>query len=170
MCLGLAILEVAVGCSSGGTNEADAGRGTEAGVSEAGAADGAMPPSDAGSGLEAAACASDAGTSTAPQVNGCTDYIDYTDPSMAGMTPTVQPWMEPLTPTKNGCLKVKAGTSVTWSPKPSPGHPLVPHPADPNSPIKSDNAETVSFPCAGTFGFWCNNHMTEMQGVIWVVP
>ena len=63
-------------------------------------------------------------------------------------------------------MKIKAGQTVTWKGDHTL-HPLGAKGGDASNPIKE--AETVTFPAAGTFGYVCTAHAT-MTGAILVVP
>jgi plastocyanin len=114
-----------------------------------------------------------AGGSMAQMVNGC-------DQAMA----MDQTGMQKVTINTMGlnyspkCVKVKAGTDITWK-SDFTLHPLVGGTVmnlmkqpDPNSPIKmtkSGNMVTFSFPNAGTYGFYCDNHAASgMAGAVFV--
>lgn len=75
----------------------------------------------------------------------------------------------------NHCLTVKAGSSVTFT-----GaflqHPLEPAGGDEPNPIpmttenQPDDSLVVTFPNAGTYGYQCDFHPTQMYGAIRVIP
>ena len=67
-------------------------------------------------------------------------------------------------------VKIAAGQTVTWAS--STTHPLIAMGGDSGTPIPTTattTAASVTFPNAGTFGFWCNVHTSLMEGAIQVV-
>jgi plastocyanin len=92
------------------------------------------------------------------------DYVDQT----ATAAVTVTPWDTTL---GKKCIKVKAGSTVTWAA--SATHPLVATGGTTPSPIPTTAAtapQTLTFPNAGVYGFQCAVHLSLMHGAIWVVP
>jgi plastocyanin len=93
------------------------------------------------------------------------DYVDET----ANTAVTVTPWDTTL---GKKCIKVKAGSTVTWAA--TVIHPLVATAGGTTpSPIPATGAttsQTIAFPNAGVYGWQCAVHLTLMHGAIWVVP
>jgi len=136
---------------AGGTGGSAAGTGGTAGAGGAGGAGGG-------------------GT----MVNGCasTTAVDKT----ASTTTTVT--FSDLLVYDPPCIRIKVGSSVTWSGN-FVAHPLQGGTAstpDPTSPIKftigaDAGPVTVTFPNAGAFGYYCTIHGAfGMKGAVFVVP
>jgi plastocyanin len=106
------------------------------------------------------------GTTTFKAVNTCTTEAMFIDATGDASKAKVTPWDETLG--NKGCIKIKKGMAVTWSPTPSATHPLEAFGGDSGNPITL--AASVTFPGEGTFGFRCGIHTTTMQGAVWVVP
>ena len=117
----------------------------------------------------------DAGAETGGSgiVNGCGAYFDK---SAASADRSIV-WDFDIIDGAKGCIKIKAGQTVTFT-KPGGGgppnfttHPLVGAGGDKPSPFDSLDKSTgkVTFDKAGTFGFICNVH-TSMKGAIFVEP
>jgi plastocyanin len=105
-----------------------------------------------------------------PMQNGCTTYVDHTaDPEV-----TLQ-WDFGISQKPDHCSMIKVGGKVTWMGDLGT-HPVDAHGGDTPNPIagagpNSDGGSsvTVTFPNAGIYGYWCDVHMTAMQGAIYVV-
>jgi plastocyanin len=97
-------------------------------------------------------------------VNSCqmADYMDFT----TGAAPTIMfpTTATPATPTPR-CVKIKTGTTVTWTGNFS-AHPLAASGGDVPNPIMS--GPTATFANAGVYGFHCGIHAT-MTGAVWVI-
>ena len=100
------------------------------------------------------------------KIEGC-GTADFVDKTASGAM--ISPWDTTLGSVSQ-CFKIKTGQTVTWSPGPSSTHPLRATTGDTPTPIMNDNAATVTFPNAGTYGFHCGVHLGIMHGAILVVP
>lgn len=111
---------------------------------------------------------SDGGGGSAPtDVNGCTlaDAEDETGSAAVDLEWTL---------THQRCVRVAAGTTVTWTGS-FTSHPLKGGESpdiDDASPITAADqtgaAASVTFDTAGDFPYFCNFHFGSMQGVIYV--
>jgi plastocyanin len=99
------------------------------------------------------------------KIEGC-GTADFIDKTAGGAT--ISPWDTSLGSTPQ-CFKIKVNQTVTWV-TPSATHPLRATGGDTPTPIMNDNAATVTFPNAGTYGFHCGVHLGIMHGAILVVP
>lgn len=121
---------------------------------------------------DAAPDVTDAGPINPIGLNGCTVYRDLTaaDAGIRNIN-----WTLPVVPPlPDGCIRIKKGQSVTWTPSPDfTTHPLASSPkGNLPSPISDGVGATpkiIAFPNEGVFPFVCKVH-TGMQGVIHVVP
>jgi plastocyanin len=102
-----------------------------------------------------------------PQLNGCTTYVDHTADKEVDLQ-----WDFGIGQKPDHCSKIKAGSAVKWTGI-FASHPLDAHGGDTPNPIANAGANadggasvTITFPTAGTFGYWCDVHMTAMQGAI----
>ena len=118
-----------------------------------------------------AACGSSsssgAGGNAAGLVNGC-DAAQATD--MTAQTTVDLTWTLP----HHECILVRKGTTVRWDGD-FQVHPLAGGEApdqDPASPISAatpaGNVESVTFAQAGEFPYFCQVHVSQMQGVVYV--
>jgi plastocyanin len=97
---------------------------------------------------------------------GLSDFVDHT----ADVGPVaVTPWDTSSSVPR--CIKIKTGQTVTWAS--STMHPLIaqgngttPSPI-PSTPMST--AASIVFPNVGSYGFWCDVHMSIMEGAILVV-
>jgi plastocyanin len=165
--IGFAVL---TGCSGDDTsNKGSTGAGGSAATSGAAGAGTAGSGNAGGSGG-----ASGGGT----MVNGC-DSITALDKT-ASATTTVT--FSDLLVYDPACIRIKAGSSVTWSGN-FTLHPLeggtvsgAAKSPDPASPIKlttvaDAGSVTFGFPAAGNFGYYCTVHWgIGMKGAVFVVP
>jgi plastocyanin len=154
---------LAVSCgSSDSTPGPDAG--TDAGTPDAGTDAGTH---DAGTDAGTADAGSDAGTAS---LNGCTTYADHSGSSDSR---TIAFSNFQYTPP---CMKILAGQTVTFSGT-FGNHPLMPGvpssttgTSSPSNPITATNTGStlaVTFPTAGSFGYYCNFHFgSGMYGAI----
>jgi plastocyanin len=130
--------------------------------------------------LVLAGCGDDAGTATDARtidadpdlVNGCT-RAGALDLTAAAADRRIEQLGISYMPS---CIRIRAGQSVTWNAD------FVAHPlssgspgagAQPGSPITetiSGSTKTFTFPAAGVFGFWCEEHGTAMMGAVYVEP
>ena len=111
------------------------------------------PPGDSGT---------DAPVTPDPPLNGCTTYVDLT----ADAAKREIPWDFPVTSAPEHCMKIKVGQTVKWNGNRNT-HPLAASGGDSPNPIT--DADTVTFPKAGVFGYICSAH-PNMKGAIVVVP
>jgi len=152
--MALTALAMASGCGDSGTGGSGGGSG--------GAGDGGSPPAGGG----------DEGGAPAGLVNGCdlASAEDQTDVAMVDID-----WKNPLGVT---CIRVAAGTTVNWNvtaPSTFGAHPLAGGESNSGSeagPITSSDqtgaTASVTFATAGDFPFFCEIHLSTMQGVIYV--
>ncbi|MBP9113299.1 MAG: hypothetical protein KBF88_10860 [Polyangiaceae bacterium] len=162
-----AVLSVA-GCSSDATTDTDAG--TDAATTgDTSTAQDTSTVED----TSVADAATDTNTTVdapdALKLNGCTSatYLDKT------ASPATIKWDTTDGIPPNTCIRIKAGSKVTWN-----GdlgiHPLklkdgtFPSPI-PTTPITTGTTKEITFPDVGIFGFVCENH-SSMVGAIHVVP
>jgi len=118
--------------------------------------------------------ATDTGTATGDtgtSFNVVQDCAEADFPATAATTEqTISPWNTTI---GKKCLKIKAGTKVTWTtPADFVNHPLIPGGGTTPTPIvRTPSGTTVSFTFAnaGNYGFRCEIH-ASMKGSIWVVP
>ncbi len=107
--------------------------------------------------------AEDSGTTEV--VNGCTSFTDLTQAS----APTINGPMDPLPAQFSpNCVMIHAGQSVTWNVLLSV-HILAAFGGDSPNPIQttsSGTSVTFTFPTAGTFGYHCATHPTQMFGAV----
>jgi hypothetical protein len=139
--------------SGGGTTPVDSGVSTTR-------PDAATSGTDSGGG-------GDDGGSMDPQINGCTTYVDHTADQEVDLQ-----WDFGINQKADHCSKIKKGASVKWTGDFN-AHPLDAHNGDANNPIAGAGANadggasvTITFSNTGTFGYWCDIHMTAMQGAI----
>lgn len=148
--LGTACSDSATSTDGGSTTSTATGTGTSTSTST-GTGTGTPTPD-----------ASTTSTTPTPSLNGCTTYVDRT---AEGASREIT-WGFSVASTPEACMKIKVGQTVTWK-----GdhmlHPLGAKGGDASNPIKE--AQTITFPAAGTFGFVCTAHST-MTGAIVVVP
>jgi len=139
-------------------------------------------PSDAGgtggtggSGGSGGTGGADAGSSAFMAVAPCNAATDYMTGSMITF-----PVSDSVLKYSPQCLKVTAGTSVTWKGDFSM-HPLQPSTkrgtttGNPIMSTSSDMMKSFTFSTPGFYGFYCQYHDpidtgTLMSGVVWVTP
>lgn len=154
------LVGILAACSDSDTTS-DTGSGASTGAGASGGATTSGPTSTT-SGM--GGNGGDAG----PTLNGCT-RSGATDET-GSATAAVPAWSIP----HQGCIVVDAGTAVTWTGD-FTFHPLSggeTNMADASSPISGNtpaNGEvTVTFATAGEYPYYCTNHGSSMQGVIYV--
>jgi plastocyanin len=168
-------------CVTGQAAAPTGGGTTEGGLVESTGAMDAGAPTDAGADSAPIVCMGDSGPDNdgAVGLNMCPLVVDGGVAAFVDRTCTTAStlqWSLNVTPfDPNRCMKVKAGSTVTWVANPSFNtHPLEPLGGDTPTPFSnldlSGKSVTVTFPQAGTFGYHCHNHPSAMQGVIEVVP
>jgi hypothetical protein len=146
------------------------------------AADGSIAIGDAGgggdggeveSGVEASA--GDSGVDAGPPpIGGCTTFVDHTADLEVDL-----PWaLGTIEAAPDHCSMIKAGSVVKWTGS-FTTHPLDAHGGDTPNPIAGAYMDAggaggsdvlIAFPDPGTFGYYCDVHLTAMQGAIKVVP
>lgn len=104
----------------------------------------------------------DAGGDSASAVNGCTTFADGTGDSST----RIITWDLGVGSLPARCLEIKVGQAVVWNGDLAT-HPLAASGGDTPNPIM--DADTITFPSAGTYGFVCTRH-ASMNGAIRVVP
>jgi plastocyanin len=175
-----------IACATGSTASPTSGAAGEGGILETdaggGTTDATSSPTDAGADSAPIVCSGDSGPDLdgATGLNDCPLVVDggpaiWYDRTCA--TETTLQWNLTVTPyDTNRCMKIKAGSSVTWVANPSFNtHPIEPLGGDEPSPFDALDAGgskslRVTFPEAGVFGYHCHNHPTAMEGVIQVLP
>jgi hypothetical protein len=169
-------------CATGSTASPPSGASGEGGLLESDGAGGGTDsaPADAGADSAPIVCSGDSGPDLdGSAINGCPQSVDggpavWVDRTCA--TEWTFNWNLGTTPTDpNRCMKLKAGSSVTWIANPSFNtHPLEPDGGDTPSPFDALDAGgsktlRITFPEAGVYGFQCHNH-SGMTGAVQVLP
>jgi hypothetical protein len=150
--------EGGVPSNSGGTST-PAGAPSSAGNGDGGAAGSESEPGGA-AGHTAGGGAGGSG-SEVPELNGCTTYLDRTDPGASRKVT----WDASIAFAPERCLKIRVHQEVEFDGD-FDAHPLEPLGGDMPSPFSSAR---WTFSRPGVFGYICSIH-SEMTGAIWVVP
>jgi plastocyanin len=162
------------GAAAGAGGAAAGAGGAAAGAGGAAAGAGGAAAGAGGAAAGAGGAAGAAAFDPQGDLAGCT-FATATDGTAAAQTIAVGGSGFVYTPK---CLKVKAGATVTFDGN-SAVHPLAPFTTKgtlPNPiPKSKDTKVTVTFPAAGAFGYYCENHGGDgstagMVGAIYVTP
>ena len=161
------IAALSLGCGESSTESAG-GAGGSAGT---GGSSGAGGTSGAGGAGGSSGMGGGGGSETV--INGCTEAEAMDMSGAANVTITdVSAWVVP----HSACIRVSANTAVTWEGN-FTAHPLVggvTPMVDDASPITMIDATSgtadasVTLETAGTYPYFCDIHLTSMQGVIYV--
>lgn len=167
-------LAVAAGCEPELGEDATAAANAVSVVST-GAGNGGAGAGDQGGG-GAGASGGDGGAGGAGGVHGCS-VATATD--RTGQATVLINDISPWDFNHQACVRVDAGTTVRWETSSFALHPLtggVAPTSDAASPISNntvvENGATdfveITFPATGEFPYFCVNHASSMQGVIYV--